>query len=101
MILSNSFTQWTFVLVQFLDVALFQNNVYITYVYFCSGVMGPDENVYNVNNNVYTNYVAKLALETPHYIRDKMNMWVDLSLSLTPSPLLLHPEHWFPLYWLW
>ncbi|ELU12915.1 hypothetical protein CAPTEDRAFT_112806, partial [Capitella teleta] len=34
------------------------------------GVMGPDENHYNVDNSVFTNYNTKLALTTPQYMMD-------------------------------
>ncbi len=38
--------------------------------------MGPDEYEYNVTNSVFTNYNAKLSLELPQYLINKLNVWV-------------------------
>jgi len=44
--------------------------------FLCTGVMGPDEYHFNVNNSVFTNYNAKLSLQLPKYIVDAFNVYV-------------------------
>ena len=43
------------------------------HIQYVSGVMGPDEYHFNVNNSVYTNYNARLSLLLPKYIKDYLN----------------------------
>ncbi|XP_048733983.2 protein-glucosylgalactosylhydroxylysine glucosidase-like isoform X1 [Ostrea edulis] len=40
----------------------------VTGDYVITGVMGPDEYHFNINNSIFTNYNAKLSLELPHLV---------------------------------
>ena len=46
---------------------------HVLHIQYVSGVMGPDEYHFNVNNSVYTNYNARLSLLLPKYIKDYLN----------------------------
>ncbi|XP_041355067.1 protein-glucosylgalactosylhydroxylysine glucosidase-like [Gigantopelta aegis] len=69
-------------------------------VYEIFGVMGPDENHFNIDNSVFTNYNAKLSLLLPAYIRDNYRIKItaaehaeiDSFTMVAPKLIILYDD---------